>query len=132
LYKIQVTSSSAGKRLEREMKMDLYTWGGTYFGKRDRDDLWTYDGRHVGRFWGHEVFDKRGRYIGELKNGRLITNTSKRLSRSGPSFSPYPNRAGHDPYADQVGSVMPDGYEDFPSLRELNDNLTVGSSHFSQ
>jgi hypothetical protein len=101
------------------MKMDLYTWGGTYFGERDRDDLWTYDGRHVGRFWGHEVFDKRGRYIGELKNGKLITNTSKRSSRSGPSFSPYPSRVGHDPYADQVGSVMLDGHEDFPSPHEL-------------
>ena len=103
------------------MKMDLYTWGGTYFGKRDRDDLWTYDGRHVGRFWGPEVFDKHGRYIGELKDGKLITDTSKRSSRSGPSFTPYPNRVGHVPCADQVlaGSVIPAGYEDFPSPHEL-------------
>jgi hypothetical protein len=101
------------------MKMDLYTWGGIYFGKRDRDDLLTYDGRHVGRFWGPEVFDKHGRYIGELKGGRLITDTSKRSSRSGPSFTPYPSRAGHVPYADQVGSVMLAGHEDFPRPHEL-------------
>ena len=67
--------------------MNLYTWGGTYFGTRDGDDLWTHDGRHVGRFCGDEVFDSSGRYLGELRNGKLITNTSKK-SRSGPSFPP--------------------------------------------
>jgi len=98
--------------------MNLYTWGGTYFGKRDGDDLWTHDGRHVGRFRGDEVFDSSGRCLGELKNGKLITNFSKK-SKSGPSCSPHIGRVGHVPSVDHVGSVMLVGHEDFPSPDEI-------------
>jgi hypothetical protein len=98
--------------------MNLYTWGGTYFGTRDGDDLRTHDGRNVGRFRGDEVFDSSGRYLGELKNGKLITNTSKK-SLSGPSFSPYAGRVAHVPSVGHVGSVMIAGYEDFPGPDEV-------------
>ena len=70
--------------------MKLYTWGGTYFGKREGDELWTHDGRHVGRFREDEVYDSSEHYLGELKNGKLITKSSK-SSKSGPPFSPYHN-----------------------------------------
>jgi hypothetical protein len=98
--------------------MKLHTWGGAYFGRRDGDDLWTHDGRHVGRFRGDEVFDSSGRYLGELKDGKLITKTSKK-SRSGPSFSPHASRVGHVPSVGHVGSVMIAGYEDFPGPDEV-------------
>jgi hypothetical protein len=105
----------AGKE---KIKMNLYTWGGIYFGKRDGDNLWTHDGRHVGNFRGDELFDKNGRYIGQLKSGKLITCTSK-LSKASSSFSPYASRVGHVPSVNHVGTVMIVGYEDFPSPEEL-------------
>ena len=98
--------------------MSLYTWGGKYFGKRNGDNLWTHDGCYVGRFSGDEVFDSSGQYLGELKNGKLITNTSKK-SKSVPSFSPYADRVGHVPSVDHVGSIMLVGYEDFPRPDEI-------------
>ena len=98
--------------------MKLYTWGGTYFGMREGNELWTYDGRHVGRFRGEEVYDSEGHYLGELKNGKLITMSSK-VSKSGPSFSPSASRVGHVPSTNHVGSVMIAGYVDFPSPDEI-------------
>ena len=98
--------------------MNLYTWGGTYFGKREGDDLWTHDGRHVGRFRGDEILDSSGRYLGELKNGRLVTDLSKK-SKSGPSFSAHANRVGHFSSVGYVGTVMLVGYEDFPRPEEI-------------
>ncbi|NSW84553.1 MAG: hypothetical protein HPY90_15220 [Syntrophothermus sp.] len=63
----------------------LWTWGGRCFGYRDGDDLWTYDGKHVGRFIGDEVYAPDGSYLGEIKDGRLITNLSKKHYRNSPS-----------------------------------------------
>jgi len=98
--------------------MSLYTWGGVYFGKRSGDDLWTHDGRHVGRFHGDEVYGCNGHYLGELKNGKLIAkSTSKSKSRG--TFAPKTSKAGHVPSVSRVGSVLPVGYEDFPSPDEI-------------
>src|ERR1700730_16129029 len=62
--------------LEISMSKDLWTWGGTYFGRRERDELWSHHGTHVGRFVGNEVYGPDGRYLGEIKNGKLITQIS--------------------------------------------------------
>ena len=93
---------------------DLWTWGGTYFGRREGDDLWTHDGRHVGRFSGDEVYAPNGHYLGELRSNKLITRQSKSSQRRG-SFAAQGSRVGHVPYADHVGRVMLLGYEDFPA-----------------
>lgn len=98
--------------------MNLYTWGGKYFGKREGDNLWTHDGRHVGSFRGDEVYDSGGRYIGELKDGKLITDRSK-TGKSAQSHVPHAGRVGHVPSIDQVGRVLPAGYDDFPSPEEI-------------
>jgi sporulation protein YlmC with PRC-barrel domain len=94
------------------MSESLYTWGGTYFGKRDGDSLFTHDGVEAGRFHGDEVFGADGAYLGELKNGKLITKLS-RISARKSSFTPR-HRGGHVPYVGHVGSVLYVGYEDFP------------------
>ncbi len=91
----------------------LWSWGGVSFGYRDGDNLWTHDGRHVGKFIGDEVHSPTGRYLGELRDGRLITNTSKKgKTRSG--FSPYVSRVGCVNKVDYVGYAMLVGHEDFP------------------
>lgn len=91
----------------------LWTWGGTSFGYRDGDNLWTHDGRHVGKFHGDEVYGSDSSYLGELRNGKLITNTSKKSKRKG-SFALYTSRVGYVNKVDHVGTVMIVGYEDFP------------------
>ena len=94
------------------MSESLYTWGGTYFGKRDGDSLFTLNGVEAGRFHGDEIYGADGAYVGELKNGKLITNLSKTSRRKG-SFTPR-YKGGHVGYVGHVGSVMAVGYEDFP------------------
>jgi hypothetical protein len=91
----------------------LYTWGGTYFGRRQGDSLFTLHGVEAGRFRGDEVYGSNGKYLGELKNGKLITSTSKG-SRSRGGFSPS-SRMGEVGSVGHVGSAMMAGYEDFPS-----------------
>jgi hypothetical protein len=100
--------------------MNLYTYGGKFFGNRDGDNLWTHDGRHVGRFRGDDVYDKQGRYLGEIKSGKLITNRSK-AGRSSSSFTPHAGRVGFVPSVGHVGSVLPVGYEDFPGPDDVDD-----------
>ena len=95
------------------MSSDLWTWGGTYFGRREGEDLWTHSGHHVGRFHGDEVFGSDGRYLGEIKSGKLITQLSSQ-TRRGHSFAPYASRVGHVRYVGHIGTVMYSGYEDFP------------------
>ena len=98
--------------------MNIYTWGGVYFGKRSGDDLWTHYGRHVGRFQGDEVYACDGHYLGEMKNGKLISkNASKPKSRA--AFAPKASTVGHAPSVNRVGSVVPVGYEDFPSPNDI-------------
>jgi hypothetical protein len=94
------------------MSDSLWTWGGTYFGKRDGDSLFTLNGVEAGRFHGDEIYGASGTYLGELKNGKLITNLSKRSKQRSP-FSPR-YRGGHVAYVGHVGTVMYVGYEDFP------------------
>jgi len=99
--------------------VSLWTWGGTYFGRRDGDDLWTHGGQHVGRFDGDEVYGPDGRYLGEARNeNRLITNRSK-LGRRRGSFAPHARRGGHVRYVNYVGYAMYAGYQDFPAPGEL-------------
>ena len=98
----------------------LYTYSGKYFGYRDSDELWSHDGRHVGRFRGDEVYDHNGDYLGEIKNGKLITDPSKRTNRSA-GFLQHVGRVGTVPSVDHVGSVMPPGYEDFPAPQHIRD-----------
>lgn len=99
--------------------MKLYTYGGRYFGKKEGDKLWTHNGQHVGTFKGNEVYDRKGRYIGELKNGKLLTKTSKKNNTTS-EFSASMSRVGHVASVDQVGVVLPLGYEDFPGPDELS------------
>jgi hypothetical protein len=94
------------------MSDSIYTWGGTYFGKRYGDSLFTHGGVEAGRFHGDEVYGADGAYLGEVKNGKLITNTSKRSKRQG-SFTPR-RRGGHVAYVGRVGTVMYVAHEDFP------------------
>lgn len=91
----------------------LYTWGGTYFGKRQGDSLFTLNGVEAGRFRGDEVYGSDGSYLGELKSGKLITNTSKG-SRRANGFAAR-SQVGHVGSIGRVGTVMLAGYEDFPS-----------------
>lgn len=91
----------------------LYTWGGTYFGRRQGDSLFTLHGVEAGRFHGDEIFGTDGRYLGELKNGKLITSTSKG-SRARSGFMGR-SRMGEVGSVGSVGSVMLVGYKDFPS-----------------
>ena len=93
----------------------LYTWKGRFFGFRDGDDLWTYTGRNVGRFYSDEVYGTDGRYLGELRSGKLIRRRSKGHRRTG-RFRPRMNRMPRMKYMDHMGSMMPVGYEDFPSV----------------
>jgi len=90
----------------------LWTWGGTYFGKRKGDSLFTLNGVEAGRFHGDEIYGADGAYLGELKSGKLISNLSKTSKRHG-SFNPQ-RHAGHVGYVGHVGTVMYVGYEDFP------------------
>ncbi len=94
------------------MSESLYTWGGTYFGKREGNSLFTYNGVEAGRFHGDEIFGADGAYLGELKNGKLITNQSRSSGTKG-SFMPRQG-GGHMPSMDHMGSMMLMGYEDFP------------------
>lgn len=94
------------------MSESLYTWGGTYFGKRDGDSLFTHNGVEAGRFHGDEIFGADGAYLGELKNGKLITKQSRSSARK-VRFNPR-QRGGHVGYVGHVGTVMYIGYEDFP------------------
>jgi len=100
------------------MSKDLWTWGGTYFGRRERDELWSHHGTHVGRFVGNEVYGPDGRYLGEIKNGKLITQISSKSRRKSP-FSRKASRVGHVPCVDHAGTVMYVGYEDFPNPEAL-------------
>lgn len=93
----------------------MYTWGGRSFGYKDGGNLWTYSGKHVGRFHDDEVYGPDGRYLGELKNGKLISRTSRK-SRRKSRFTPRMNRMGRVKTVNHVGSVMLAGYEDFPMI----------------
>lgn len=95
----------------------LFTWGGRCFGYRDGDDLWTHEGKHIGKFYGDEVFGPDGSYLGELRNAKLITNTSRK-SRRRSGFTLRLNRIGRINSIDHIGSVMIVGYEEFPKLEE--------------
>ena len=90
----------------------LWTWGGTYFGRREENSLFTHNGVEVGQFHGDEIYGEDGRYLGELKSGKLVTNTSKTSQRRS-GFSPR-SRMGYIASMDYVGSVMYAGYDDFP------------------
>lgn len=99
--------------------IQLWNWGGDYFGYRDGDELWTHDGRQVGRFYGDQIHGPDGRYVGEMNRGRLITRLSKH-SPPKERIVPAPNRppvgrlvAGRGGY----GSYP--GYEDFLTPDEL-------------
>ena len=94
------------------MSDSLWTWGGTYFGKREGDSLFTLNGVEAGRFHGDEIYGADGAYLGELKSGKLITNQSKKSKQKG-SFSPR-HKGGHVGYVGHVGTVMYVGHEDFP------------------
>lgn len=98
---------------------DLWTWGGVYIGRREDDALWTHHGEHVGHFQKDDIYASSGRYLGEiLSPSRLITNRSKKhLSRS--SFSPHTSKPAWDAPTSYLGNMMYAGYEDFPSLAEL-------------
>lgn len=98
---------------------DLWTWGGEYIGRRERDDLWTHNGNHIGRFHGDEVYGLDGRYLGEIMSqNRLITNQSKKHLNRG-HYSAHMSRVGWVPSVGYVGIVMYVGYEDFPALERL-------------
>jgi len=98
---------------------DLWTWSGEYIGRREGNELWSHSGRHVGHFHGDDVFASDGCYLGEIMSqSRLITNQSKKHLQQG-SFSPYMSRVGWVPFVSYVGNVMYVGYEDFPSLKQL-------------
>jgi hypothetical protein len=90
----------------------LWTWGGKFFGYIDGDDLWSHDGKHVGRFDGDNIFGPDGAYLGEIRDGRLITNTSRR-SIGRATFVRYGRRASYAKQADCMGYAMPAGYCDF-------------------
>ncbi len=96
----------------------LFTWSGRHFGYRDGDNLWSHDGRHVGQFDGSQIYDQTGRYRGEIVNNHLITCPSKASWRRA-EFSPFDSREKCDPFMDQDGLIMLDGYEDFPSAEEF-------------
>ena len=96
----------------------VWTWSGECFGYRDEDELWTYDGRHVGRFFEDDVRGPDGRYLGELRDGRLITKSSKR-NQVGATFVPHPRRGGYARYANKSGFAMYAGCEDFPSPEDI-------------
>ena len=93
----------------------IFAWRGRSFGYKDGEDLWTYSGRHIGKFHDDEVYGPDGRYLGELKNGKLISKTSKK-SRRKSRFTPRMNRMGRSKTVNRVGSVMLVGYEDFPVI----------------
>ena len=93
----------------------MFTWGGRSFGYKDAENLWTYSGKHAGKFRGDEVYGPDGRYLGELKNGKLITRTSKK-SRRKSAFTPRMNRMGRTKTVNRVANVMLAGYEDFPEI----------------
>jgi hypothetical protein len=94
---------------------DVWNWGGKFFGWTEAGELITHDGRHVGRFCSLEVFAKTGAYLGEIKNHRLITNLTKKHTKTQPPFIPQmkvlppPIRIADDQALD-----MPSGYEEFP------------------
>jgi hypothetical protein len=92
----------------------LWTWGGKYFGYREGDALRTYRGHHIGYFVGDDAFGLDGHYSGEVKNDRLIVNTSKKNLRRG-SVVRIVNNVALVKMVDYVGNVMLAGYEDFPS-----------------
>lgn len=99
------------------MSESLWTWGGTYFGRRDGDSLFTLHGVEAGRFRGEEIYGADGCYIGELKNGKLITKTSKSSKRRA-TFNPK-QRIGHVGHVGHVGTVMYAGYEEFSAPGQL-------------
>jgi hypothetical protein len=90
----------------------LWTWGGKSFGYRRGDSLYTHFGKEVGRFSGEDVFGSDGRYLGELRNNRLITDTSKSMPVHG-SFAPR-TVGSYASYANYAGYAMYAGYQDFP------------------
>jgi hypothetical protein len=94
------------------MSDSLWTWGGTYFGKREGDSLFSHNGIEAGRFHGDEIFGADGSYLGELKSGKLITKQSRTSARKS-GFTPR-HRVGHVSYVGHVGTVMYLGYQDFP------------------
>ena len=95
------------------MSNSLWTWSGTYFGVHEGNSLFTRYGIEAGRFYNEDIYGANGAYLGELKDGKLITNQSKKSWRKS-SFIPR-RRVGHVGYVGHVGTVMIAGYEDFPA-----------------
>lgn len=97
----------------------FWSWGGEYIGGKIGDDLWTHNGVHVGRFQGDEIYGPDGSYLGEVRSSnRLITKQSKKRLKKG-SFSRKLSKTGWVPNVNYVGNVMLAGYEDFPTITEL-------------
>ena len=89
-----------------------WTWSGRCFGYRNGDNLFTADGEHVGYFVDESIYAcGDGRYLGELKNGRLITNKSRKSHKKYPKAKMV--GGSYASYANYVGFVMYAGYEDF-------------------
>jgi len=93
-----------------------WTWGGRCFGYRNGDNLFTSNGTNIGYFNGEEVYAcTDGKYLGELKNGKLITNQSKKHKRLSPRVQVV--GGSYASYVDHVGYVMYSGHEDFPEFK---------------
>lgn len=99
--------------------MNLWTWGGKYFGYLDGDDLWTYNGLNAGRIFNGKIFGPKGNYLGEIRNGdRLITHISS-MQQKGPRFTPGSKTEGRAKCVSYEGLPMLPEYQDFPSAEEF-------------
>lgn len=99
--------------------MNVWTWGGKYFGYVDGEDLWTYNGQNVGRIYNDRIFGPKGNYLGEIMKGdRLITH-QERIARKGPRFTPAGKTVGRAKCVNYESYEMISGYQDFPSPEEF-------------
>ena len=99
--------------------MDVWTWGGKYFGYFEGKALFTYDGTHVGLRDGDEIYDEQGNYLGEVRGDRLITSNAKSSWRSF-GFVRSMKRIPQVPVVRYIGNVMQEGHRDFPDPEDFN------------
>ena len=92
--------------------IDLWLWGGKYYGRRIGDHLIHQSGHCTGIFQADTVYDRDGRYLGELIGERLIRDKAK-AGWSGPA-APNTYHGALPPQREVAPNALFPGHEEFP------------------